>query len=155
MIINKDYKKIKNYKKSKNLKNYKKFNKFLNKYKKKFIIKRRPITDVIITITETLNNLFITISKLNGLVISKSSSGHMKFQKKKIPLVAEILGNYIGKKVIEKGFKTYTLVITGIITKLIKSAVRGLKKNYIICKTIKIKHNLTHNGVRLPIAKRK
>ena len=30
----------------------------------------------------------------------------MKLQKKKIPLVAEILGNYIGKKVIEKGFKS-------------------------------------------------
>ena len=147
MIVNKNYKRFKNYKN---------FNKYSYKNKiKKYNIKKKPITDVIITITETLNNLFITISKINGLVIGKSSSGHMKLQKKKIPLVAEILGNYIGKKVIEKGFKSYTLIITGIISKLVKSAIRGLKKNYIICKSIKMKHNLTHNGVRLPIAKRK
>ena len=147
MILNKNYKRFNNYK------NFKKYS-YKNKIRK-YIIKRRPITDVIITVTETLNNLFITISKINGLVIGKSSSGHMKLQKKKIPLVAEILGNYIGKKVLDKGFRTYTLVVTGIITKLVKSAVRGLKKNYIICKSVKMKHNLTHNGVRLPIAKRK
>jgi ribosomal protein S11 len=137
--------------------NNNKFNKYYDKYKNKriIIIKKRPITDINVNITETLNNLFMTIYKINGLVIGKSSSGHMKLQKKKIPLVAEILGNYIGKKILEKGFKSYTLIVTGLISKLVKSAIRGLKKNYIICKSIKMKHNLTHNGVRLPIAKRK
>ena len=159
MVLNRNYKKIRYYNKNNKNNKYNKYNKYDKYYKyknlRKFIIKKRPVTDIIITITETLNNLFITISKINGLVVGKSSSGQMKLQKKKIPLVAEILGNYIGKKVIEKGFKSYTLIITGVITKLVKSAIRGLKKNYIICKSIKIKHNLTHNGVRLPIAKRK
>lgn len=144
MIINKNYIKSNNYKV---------FDKY--KYKKKIRLKKKFITKINITLTETVNNLFMNISKFNGLVLGKASSGQMGFKKKKIPLVAEILGNYIGKKLIEKGFRKYTLIITGLITKLVKSAIRGLKKNYIICKIIKVRHNLTHNGVRLSIAKRK
>lgn len=124
----------------------------LNNVYKKNINKEK---DVIITITETANNLFITISKLNGLIISKSSSGQMKFQKRNTPLSVEVLGMYIGKQLLDKGFKSFNLVISHLISKLVRSAIRGLKKNYIVCKSIKLMHNLTHNGVRLPVAKRK
>lgn len=150
MIINKNYKYF-------NLPKYfnKDFNNYKNKNKKKITLKKRIITENNIFLTETANNLFMTISKFNGLVIVKSSSGQMKLQKKKIPLVAEILGSYIGKRLIEKGFRLYTLIVTSLVTKLVKSAIRGLKKNYIKCKAVIIRHNLTHNGVRLPIAKRK
>jgi ribosomal protein S11 len=112
-----------------------------------------------VVITETLNNLFILITKLKGNIIIKSSIGQIckkaNLQLRKTPLSAELSGKYISKKLIEKNFKQYTILISKSFTKIVKNAVKGLTIKKVACKRIRFLENIPHNGVRLKKLKRK
>ena len=112
-----------------------------------------------IVITETLNNLFIAITKVSGDVILKASIGQvckkLRLELRKTPLSAELLGKYIGERMLERGFIRYVLNISKAITKLVKSAVKGLTKKANKCKRINFLEKISHNGVRLRAARRK
>jgi ribosomal protein S11 len=112
-----------------------------------------------VVITETLNNLFLGITKLKGNIIIKSSIGQIckksNLQLRKTPLSAELSGKYISKKLIEKGFKQYTILISKSFTKIIKNAIKGLVVKKVNCKRIRFLENIPHNGVRMKKLRRK
>ena len=133
----------------------KKFKKVV--YKEKKILK----IHVRVIITETVNNMFFTIAKINGKVIYKASIGlvckKLELEQRKTPLAAELLGVYIGEKMVEQGFIKYSLIISHFIRRLrlVRSALKGLMKSIVQCQRICVLERLAHNGIRLAAMRRK
>lgn len=126
-------------------------------YKEKKILK----IHVRVIITETVNNMFFTIAKINGKVIYKASIGlvckKLELEQRKTPLAAELLGVYIGEKMVEQGFIKYSLIISHFIRRLrlVRSALKGLMKSIVQCQRICVLERLAHNGIRLAAMRRK
>jgi len=112
-----------------------------------------------IIITETLNNLFLAIiHSKSGTVLGKGSIGYIckkfKLQARKTPLSAELLGKYIGERLLAKGLFRYSLVVSRF-TKIVKSAAKGISLRVRACKRIILLKKVSHNGVRLRVNRRK
>ena len=119
------------------------------------VVKKKNIVAVNVIITETMHNVFLTIASLDGKVVAKASSGQMKLQKRNAPLSVELLGMFIGKQLEDRGFFSYGLHVVGAVSKLVKSAIRGLQKYQVNCTRLIFLEVITHNGVRLRVPKRK
>ena len=89
------------------------------------LIKKQKVA-VNIVLTMTTNNVFITVLGKQGKVLIKSSSGHMKLQRKRAPLPVEMLGMYVGKHMQERGFTSYALNIIGHFNKVLKNTIREI-----------------------------
>ena len=95
-----------------------------------------------VSIKETVNNMFVVVSKSNGQTIYKASIGfsckRLELESWKTPLSCELLGNFILKIIIEKGFKLYVLIISKAFTKLVRSVLKRFNGGSERIKTKKI-----------------
>lgn len=132
---------------------------YIEPFKKKKRRVRKIFIHNRVVITETLNNMFLVITKLQGNVICKASIGQvctrLRLQLRKTPLSAELLGKYIGARMLERNLTQYTLIISKAFTRNVKNAIKGLMTYATKCKRIRFLAKVSHNGVRLRNKKRK
>lgn len=106
-------------------------------------------------ISATFNNTIVTISDIQGSVISWSSAGCSGFKgsRKSTPYAAQITAEAAAKKAVELGVKTISVKIQGPGNGR-DSAVRGLISSGLNVTTIKDITPIPHNGVKPPKKRR-
>ena len=106
-------------------------------------------------IQATYNNTIVSLSDLNGNVLSWSSAGHCGFKgpKKSTPYAAGIVVKNVCDKAKDNGLKEVSVYVTGVGTGR-DAAVRALNANGLHVLSIQDMTPLPHNGCRSPKPRR-
>jgi small subunit ribosomal protein S11 len=116
-------------------------------YKKKK--DKKSVTVGVVCINSTFNNTMVTITDLNGNVISWSSSGMQGFKgsKKSTPYAAQVAAETAAKKAQEFGLKTVSIQVKGPGSGR-ESAVRSLASAGLKVTAIRDVTPIPHNGCK-------
>ena len=125
---------------------------------KKVIKKRRERKNVekgVAHIRSTFNNTIVTISDVNGNVISWGTSGEMGFKgsKKSTPYAAQTAAEHAAKIAVDNGMKTVEVLVRGPGSGR-ESAIRALATAGLSITLIKDVTPIPHNGCRPPKRRR-
>ena len=117
--------------------------------------KAKHVPKGIAHITATFNNTIITITDLDGNVISWGSAGAAGFKgsRKSTPFAAQIASDKAAKKAQECGMKDIEVLIKGPGSGR-EAAVRALQTGGLHVKSIKDITPIPHNGCRPPKRRR-
>lgn len=117
--------------------------------------KRRNIIKGQVHIKSTYNNTIVTLTDLNGSVISWSSAGSLGFKgaKKATPYAATNIVNTLLEKTKKVGLKEVDVFVKGIGSGR-DSAVRAIAANGLIITSISDVTPVPHNGCRPPKPRR-
>ena len=110
---------------------------------------KKNITSGIVHVNATFNNTLITITDLQGNVVSWSSAGSQGFKgsRKSTPYAAQIAAEDAGRKAQEHGMKELDVKVKGPGSGR-ESALRGLQSVGFTIKSIKDVTPIPHNGCR-------
>jgi small subunit ribosomal protein S11 len=116
---------------------------------------RKNITNGIAHVSATFNNTMVTITDVQGNVISWSTSGHMGFRgsRKSTPYAAQLAAEDAGKKAQDHGVKTLEVLVRGPGAGR-ESALRALQTSGFVVTSIKDVTPIPHNGCRPPKRRR-
>jgi len=116
---------------------------------------RKNITNAIAHVSATFNNTMVTITDVQGNVISWSTSGHMGFRgsRKSTPYAAQLAAEDAGKKAQDHGVKTLEVLVRGPGAGR-ESALRALQASGFVVTSIKDVTPIPHNGCRPPKRRR-
>lgn len=112
---------------------------------------------LLLVLRTTANNLFFTISTRRGNVLSWSSCGTSGFKgpRRATPLAAEQSARQLADRLAKANFRWLVVEIHSLYSNRIRSALKGLfHGNLLRLATIRLKPPLSHNGSRLPKARR-
>ncbi len=118
------------------------------------VIKKQKLykvpVSVICYINKTKNNVFLTLTDLEGKVILQFSGGNigMKGPKRDTPNTAELLGRKFGSEMLLLGYKRCILRVNGPFNNFVKSAVRGIQFYKIRIMEVQQIKCVSHNGIR-------
>ena len=106
-------------------------------------------------IKSTFNNKLVTITDLNGNVISWASAGEMGFRgsRKSTPFAAQMAAETATKAAMEHGMKTVEVYVKGP-TAGREAAIRALQATGLEVNSIKDVTPIPHNGCRPPKRRR-
>ena len=106
-------------------------------------------------IKSTFNNTLVTISDLNGNVISWASAGEMGFRgsRKSTPFAAQMAAETATKAAMEHGMKTVEVFVKGPGAGR-EAAIRALQATGLEVNSIKAVTPIPHNGCRPPKRRR-
>ncbi len=106
-------------------------------------------------IKSTFNNTLVTISDLNGNVISWASAGEMGFRgsRKSTPFAAQMAAETATKAAMEHGMKTVEVFVKGPGAGR-EAAIRALQATGLEVNSIKDVTPIPHNGCRPPKRRR-
>ncbi|HAT98462.1 MAG: 30S ribosomal protein S11 [Acidaminococcaceae bacterium] len=106
-------------------------------------------------IKSTFNNTLVTISDLNGNVISWASAGEMGFRgsRKSTPFAAQMAAETATKAAMEHGMKTVEVYVKGPGAGR-EAAIRALQATGLEVNSIKDVTPIPHNGCRPPKRRR-
>lgn len=126
-----------------------KLNKSIIKSKKKRKKTAKRVTVGVAHVKATYNNTIVTLTDLEGNVISWASAGMAGFKgpKKSTPYAAQIITRIAVEKAKEYGLQEVTACVKGVGTGR-ESAVRALNANGLIVTSIKDTTSIPHNGCR-------
>ncbi|MBM3514391.1 MAG: 30S ribosomal protein S11 [Alphaproteobacteria bacterium] len=110
---------------------------------------RKNISSGIAHVNATFNNTMITITDVQGNAISWSSAGTMGFKgsRKSTPYAAQVAAENAGKKAMEHGVKTVSVLVKGPGTGR-ESALRALQAVGFQVTSIQDVTPVPHNGCR-------
>ena len=116
---------------------------------------KRIVQNGVAHIQSTFNNTIITISDLDGNVLSWSSAGNQGFKgsRKSSPFAAQVAAEAAGSKAMEHGLKSVEVLIKGPGSGR-ESALRSLQAMGIAITMIKDITPIPHNGCRPPKRRR-
>ena len=116
---------------------------------------KKNIVSGIVVVNSTFNNTMITISDVQGNVVSWSSSGMMGFKgsRKSTPYAAQVAAEDAGRKAQEHGMKELDVKVKGPGAGR-ESALRALSAIGYTIKSIKDVTPIPHNGCRAPKRRR-
>lgn len=116
---------------------------------------KKNIVAGIAHVNSTFNNTLVTISDLQGNVVSWSSSGTMGFKgsRKSTPYASQMAAEDAGRKAQEHGMKELDVLVKGPGSGR-ESALRALQSVGFIVKSIKDITPIPHNGCRPPKKRR-
>ena len=125
---------------------------------KKVVKKRRERKNVekgVAHIRSTFNNTIVTITDMQGNVISWGTSGEMGFKgsKKSTPYAAQTAAEHSGKLAADQGMKTVEVLVRGPGAGR-ESAIRALATAGLEITMIKDVTPIPHNGCRPPKRRR-
>jgi small subunit ribosomal protein S11 len=110
---------------------------------------KKNISSGIAHVNATFNNTMITITDVQGNAIAWSSAGTMGFKgsRKSTPYAAQVAAESAGKKAIEHGMKTVSVLVKGPGTGR-ESALRALQAVGFTVTSIQDVSPVPHNGCR-------
>ena len=116
---------------------------------------RKNITSGVAHVVASFNNTVITITDVQGNVISWSSSGQQGFKgsRKSTPYAAQMAAENAGRKAMEHGMKTLEVQVKGPGSGR-ESALRALQAAGFSITAIKDVTPIPHNGCRPPKRRR-
>jgi small subunit ribosomal protein S11 len=116
---------------------------------------RKNITSGVAHVLASFNNTVITITDVQGNVISWSSSGQQGFKgsRKSTPFAAQMAAEDAGRKATEHGMKTLEVQVKGPGSGR-ESALRALQAGGFIITSIRDVTPIPHNGCRPPKRRR-
>lgn len=116
---------------------------------------RKNIVTGVAHILATFNNTMVTVSDVQGNVISWASAGNQGFKgsKKSTPYAAQVAAEEAAKKAIEHGLKFVSVEIRGTGTGR-ESALRAFQALGLTVTVIKDITGVPHNGCRPPKKRR-
>ncbi|MDD7593360.1 MAG: 30S ribosomal protein S11 [Peptoniphilaceae bacterium] len=116
---------------------------------------KKNITNGQAHIISTFNNTIVTLSDLNGNVISWASSGQLGFRgsRKSTPYAAQQCAEEAAKKAMDQGLKTVEVYVKGPGAGR-ESAIRALETAGLSVTMIKDVTPIPHNGCRPPKRRR-
>ncbi len=116
---------------------------------------RKNITSGVAHVSATFNNTMVTITDVQGNVISWSSAGSQGFKgsRKSTPYAAQMAGEDAGQKAQEHGMKTLEVQVKGPGSGR-ESALRALQGVGFSITAIKDVTPIPHNGCRPPKRRR-
>lgn len=116
---------------------------------------KKNITNGQAHIVSSFNNTIVTLSDLNGNVISWASSGQLGFRgsRKSTPYAAQQCAEEAAKKAMEQGLKTVEVYVKGPGSGR-ESAIRALETSGLSVTLIKDVTPIPHNGCRPPKRRR-
>ena len=116
---------------------------------------KKNIVSGIAHVNSTFNNTLITISDVQGNVVSWSSSGMMGFKgsRKSTPYASQVAAEDAGRKAQEHGMKELDVLVKGPGSGR-ESALRALQSIGFVVKSIKDITPIPHNGCRPPKKRR-
>ena len=128
------------------------------KHVKKNVQKKKVMKNIangVAHIQSTFNNTIVTISDLDGNVLSWSSSGNQGFKgsRKSTPFAAQVAAEVAGKKAMEHGLHSVEVRIKGPGSGR-EAALRALQAMGISITMIKDITPIPHNGCRPPKRRR-
>ena len=100
-------------------------------------------------IQASFNNTIVTISDVQGNVVSWSSAGHMNFRgsRKSTPYAAQVAARDAAEKAMDQGMKEVEVFVKGPGIGR-ESAIRALSAKGLLVRSIKDVTPLPHNGCR-------
>lgn len=103
------------------------------------------------------NNMFLTLTKINGEVLYQLSGGKIgkKGPKRDTPNTAELVGRRFGREFVRRGHYRCILHIHGLYDTFTKSALRGFMSNRVRVMQLVHKLPIPHNGIRFKKPRRK
>ncbi len=106
-------------------------------------------------IRASFNNTIVTISDLNGQVLSWATAGGKGFKgsRKSTPFAAQVAAEDAAKKAVDMGMKTISVLVKGPGAGR-ESAIRGIASTGLKVNLIKDVTPLPHNGCRPPKRRR-
>ncbi|MDY3052724.1 MAG: 30S ribosomal protein S11 [Ndongobacter sp.] len=106
-------------------------------------------------IVSTFNNTIVTLSDLNGNVLSWASSGQLGFRgsRKSTPYAAQQCAEEAAKKAMDQGLKTVEVYVKGPGSGR-EAAIRSLQACGLVVTLIKDVTPIPHNGCRPPKRRR-
>ena len=116
---------------------------------------RKNITSGVAHVSATFNNTLVTITDVQGNVISWSSAGSLGFKgsRKSTPYAAQMAAEDAGRKAAEHGVKTLEVQVKGPGSGR-ESALRALQVVGFTVTTIRDVTPAPHNGCRPPKSRR-
>jgi small subunit ribosomal protein S11 len=119
-----------------------------NKKKKKKIVKRVTVGKAYVN--ATYNNTIVTLTDINGNVLSWASAGIAGFKgpKKSTPYAAQIITRIAVEKAREVGLEEVSVYVKGVGSGR-ESVIRALNANGLIISSIKDTTPVPHNGCRV------
>lgn len=116
---------------------------------------KKNVTNGQAHIISTFNNTIITLSDLNGNVLSWASSGQLGFRgsRKSTPYAAQQCAEEAATKAMEQGLKTVEVYVKGPGSGR-ESAIRALETSGLSVTLIKDVTPIPHNGCRPPKRRR-
>ena len=116
---------------------------------------RKNITSGVAHVLASFNNTVVTITDVQGNVISWSSSGQQGFKgsRKSTPFAAQMAAEDAGRKATEHGMKTLEVQVKGPGSGR-ESALRALQAGGFIITSIRDVTPIPHNGCRPPKRRR-
>ena len=116
---------------------------------------KKNIVSGIAHVNSTFNNTLVTISDVQGNVVSWSSSGTMGFKgsRKSTPYASQVAAEDAGRKAQEHGMKELDVLVKGPGSGR-ESALRALQSVGFVVKSIKDITPIPHNGCRPPKKRR-
>ena len=116
---------------------------------------RKNIREGIAHVQSTFNNTLVTITDMQGNVISWSSAGKVGFKgsKKGTPFAAQMAAESAGREAMEHGIRQLEVYVKGPGSGR-ESAIRSLQVTGIEISTIKDVTPIPHNGCRPPKRRR-
>ncbi len=116
---------------------------------------KKNIVSGIAHVNSTFNNTLVTISDVQGNVVSWSSSGMMGFKgsRKSTPYASQVAAEDAGRKAQEHGMKELDVLVKGPGSGR-ESALRALQSIGFVVKSIKDITPIPHNGCRPPKKRR-
>ena len=116
---------------------------------------KKNVTNCQAHIISTFNNTIVTLSDLNGNVLSWASSGQLGFRgsRKSTPYAAQQCAEEAATKAMEQGLKTVEVYVKGPGSGR-ESAIRALETSGLSVTLIKDVTPIPHNGCRPPKRRR-
>jgi small subunit ribosomal protein S11 len=116
---------------------------------------RKNITSGVAHVTASFNNTVVTITDVQGNVISWSSAGQQGFKgsRKSTPFAAQMAAEDAGRKAAEHGMRTLEVQVRGPGSGR-ESALRALQAGGFIITSIRDVTPIPHNGCRPPKRRR-
>lgn len=116
---------------------------------------KKNVTNGQAHIISTFNNTIVTLSDLNGNVLSWASSGQLGFRgsRKSTPYAAQQCAEEAASKAMEQGLKTVEVYVKGPGSGR-ESAIRALETSGLSVTLIKDVTPIPHNGCRPPKRRR-
>lgn len=116
---------------------------------------KKNVTNGQAHIISTFNNTIVTLSDLNGNVLSWASSGQLGFRgsRKSTPYAAQQCAEEAASKAMEQGLKTVEVYVKGPGSGR-ESAIRALETSGLSVTRIKDVTPIPHNGCRPPKRRR-
>jgi len=118
-------------------------------------VPKKRTENAILSVKSTYNNTLVTLTDLNGNVISWSSSGALGFKgaKKGTPFAAAKVGELLGEKAKMIGVKNIDAIVNGVGAGR-ESAIRAFVSKGIRLNSIKDITSIPHNGPKPPKTRR-